>query len=179
MPAMHPLDVTLNGRKELPNGGYDQARVQITGGVKFERWGDPRNNNKIGNLLLDDLLRALGAKGSPDGSPMTDGQDDTILVPGMAPGTVTTEVTGMVTWSHGKRAGASAVRLTTLYTGKATINGNNAVVLRLVPTAAGRSALTVAHPSLSVHLRVTFSPRGAGSNTSKSGSGTLGARRAG
>ena len=71
------------------------------------------------------------------------------------------------------------MRPPTLYTGTATIKGNDAVMLRLVPTAVGRSALTVAHPALSVHLRVTFSPRGAGSNTSKSGSGTLGARRAG
>jgi hypothetical protein len=176
MPALHPIDVTLNGRMDLPNGGYDQARTHIQGGVKFERWGDPRNNNKIGSLLLDDLLNALGAKTAPDGSPAADGQDDTILVPGMAPGTVTTEVTGTVSWSHGKRARASAAKPTTLYTGRATLKGNNAVVLRLVPTAAGRSALAVAHPSIPVRLRVTFNPRGAGSNTTKSRSGTLGAR---
>ena len=28
MPAMHPISVSLHGRKELPKGGYDQAQVK-------------------------------------------------------------------------------------------------------------------------------------------------------
>ena len=168
MPAMHPITASLHGRKELPNGGYDQAQVRLTGGVKFERWGDPRNNNKVGKLLLDDLLQALGVDASGDGSAMADGKGETILVPGMVPDTVTTEVTGTVTWQHNMLAGDPAARPTTFYTGKATIRGNDAVTLRLTPTSAGRAALAVAHPSIPIHVNATFNPSGNGRNTAQS-----------
>jgi hypothetical protein len=177
MPARHAINGSIPlGTQQLANGGYDSAQVTLTGGVEFARWGDPRNNNKVGNLLLNDLLEALGAKAAGDGSAMADGEDDTILVPGMAPGTVTTEVTGTVTWSDSPRARDAAAQPTTLYVGTATINGDNAVTMTVKPTAAGRAALAVAHPSIPITLRTTFNPSDKGKNTTKSRTGTLGSR---
>jgi hypothetical protein len=175
MPARHPINGSIPlGTQQLANGGYDSAQVTLVGGVEFARWGDPRNNNKVGNLLLNDLLEALGAEASGDGSAMADGENDTILVPGMVPGTVTTEVTGTVTWTNGSGARDAAAQPTTLYTGKATINGDNAVTMTVKPTAAGRAALAAAHPSIPITLRATFNPSGNGKKTTKSLIGTLG-----
>ncbi len=175
MPVRLPLSVTLANRAELPHGGYDQAQVRIVGGVEFARWGDPRNSNKVGNLLLDDLLRALGADASPDGSPIADGDDDQILVPGVAPGTVTTEVTGTVSWKHGRRIPAAAAGPAQLYVGRANVTGDNPVTMRLTPTALGRSALRVSHPSTPIELRVTFTPSGGGPKVTRTAAATLGA----
>ena len=177
MPARHPINGSIPlGTQQLANGGYDSAQVTLVGGVEFARWGDPRNNNKVGNLLLNDLLEALGASASGNGSAIADGENDTLLVPGMVPGTVTTEVTGTVTWTNGPRARDAAAQPTTLYTGKATINGDNAVTMTVKPTAAGRAALAVGHPSIPITLRATFNPSGNGKNTTKSLTGTLGSR---
>ena len=177
MPARHPIDGSIPlGTQQLANGGYDSAQVTLVGSVEFARWGDPRNNNKVGNLLLNDLLETLGAQAAGNGSAMADGENDTILVPGMAPGTVTTEVTGTVTWGNGPRARDAAAQPTTLYTGRATISGDNAVTMTLKPTAAGRAALAVAHPSIPITLRATFNPSDKGKNTTTTRTGTLGSR---
>jgi hypothetical protein len=178
MPDRHSIDdasIPL-GTQQLPNGGYDSAQVTLTGGIEFARWGDPRNKNKVGNLLLHDLLDAWGVKASASGSPEADGDNDTILVPGMAPGTVTTSVSATVTWGSSPRARAATAQQTTIYTGKATIKGDDSVTISLKPTAAGIAALAVSHPSTAITLKATFNPSGKGRNTTVTRTGTLGAR---
>ena len=171
MPVERPIKVDLENRIETANGGYEQARVTITGTVRFLHLGDPRNRNKVGTLLLDDALKALGVKASATGSPMSDGDSDTVFIPGVTPGTVTLDVTGVVQGSK-----ASAASATPLFSGKATIKGKNPVLLRLTPSPAARSLHGAAHSAMTVRLSATFKPAGRGKATRRSRTGTLSAR---
>jgi hypothetical protein len=136
--------------------------------------------NKIGALLVSEGFTNIGDTGKAGGTPAgTSGEDETVVVPGMAPGDVSLDVQStVIPGGAGNRiAHSSATPARLLSSGKVTFpNRPRPVKMSIVPTALGRSVLAAPHPAMTARYVLRFRFRGSRKTVTRTKSITIPAR---
>jgi hypothetical protein len=175
MPYSRPIHVELQRGGDAGLGATEAVKVTIDGSVRFTRVGDPKNVNKVATLLKGELEAIFGRLGD-DASPLSDGEPDVILIPGLPSGNVTLDVTGTVKGSSSHLLATAAAGAPLLASGKGRATDGVPFELGVTPTAAGKALLGAAHPALQATLTIRFDPSGPDKPVTVTRTGTLPAR---